>query len=77
MPWNRSKIAAGARKGHIVVSVTDHGIGTPRREQGRTCSNSIEAQAGPGGWPQGTGLGLVIVDHTMRGDGGFVRVERA
>ena len=28
-----------------------------------------------GGGPQGCGLGLAIVDHTMRGHGGFVGVD--
>jgi signal transduction histidine kinase len=61
--------------GHIVVSVTDHGIGISRREQGRIFRKFYRVQRELGGGPQGTGLGLAIVDHTMRGHGGFVRVE--
>jgi len=60
---------------HIVVSVTDHGIGISRREQGRIFRKFYRVQRDLGGGPQGTGLGLAIVDHTMRGHGGFVRVE--
>jgi signal transduction histidine kinase len=70
-------IEVQARKtdGHIVVSVTDHGIGISRREQGRIFRKFYRVQRELGGGPQGTGLGLAIVDHTMRGHGGYVRVE--
>jgi signal transduction histidine kinase len=71
------KIEIEARRvnGHIVISVTDHGIGISRREQGRIFRKFYRVQRELGGGPQGTGLGLAIVDHTMRGHGGFVRVE--
>jgi signal transduction histidine kinase len=71
----RIEIAARRANGHIVVSVTDHGIGISRREQGRIFRKFYRVQRELGGGPQGTGLGLAIVDHTMRGHGGFVRVE--
>jgi len=69
------EVAAKRAAGHIVVSVTDHGIGISRREQGRIFRKFYRVQRELGGGPQGTGLGLAIVDHTMRGHGGFVRVE--
>jgi signal transduction histidine kinase len=69
------EVAARRAGGHIVVSVTDHGIGISRREQGRIFRKFYRVQRELGGGPQGTGLGLAIVDHTMRGHGGFVRVE--
>lgn len=69
------EIEARRANGHIVVSVTDHGIGISRREQGRIFRKFYRVQRELGGGPQGTGLGLAIVDHTMRGHGGFVRVE--
>lgn len=69
------EIEAKRIKGHIVVSVTDHGIGISRREQGRIFRKFYRVQRELGGGPQGTGLGLAIVDHTMRGHGGYVRVE--
>lgn len=57
------------------VSVIDRGIGIPRRDQRRIFRKfyRIETDAVTG--PQGCGLGLAIVDHTMRGHGGHVRVE--
>jgi signal transduction histidine kinase len=69
------EVTAKRANGHIVVSVTDHGIGISRREQGRIFRKFYRVQRELGGGPQGTGLGLAIVDHTMRGHGGFVRVE--
>ncbi|MGH9346414.1 MAG: sensor histidine kinase [Vicinamibacterales bacterium] len=61
--------------GVACVSVTDRGIGIARRHQRRIFRKfyRIEADAATG--PQGCGLGLAIVDHTMRGHGGHVRVE--
>ena len=70
----RIEVAASRAAGYIVVSVTDHGIGISRREQGRIFRKFYRVQRELGGGPQGTGLGLAIVDHTMRGHGGFVRV---
>ena len=69
------EVAARRAAGHIVVSVTDHGIGISRREQNRIFRKFYRVQRDLGGGPQGTGLGLAIVDHTMRGHGGYVRVE--
>ena len=69
------EVEARRADGHIVVSVTDHGIGISRREQGRIFRKFYRVQRELGGGPQGTGLGLAIVDHTMRGHGGFVQVE--
>ena len=70
------EIAVEARRadGHIVVAVTDHGIGISRREQSRIFRKFYRVQRELGGGPQGTGLGLAIVEHTMRGHGGFVGV---
>jgi signal transduction histidine kinase len=61
--------------GHVLVSVTDHGIGIARREQKRIFRKFYRVDSGLGGGPQGCGLGLAIVDHTMRGHGGFVNVD--
>ena len=69
------EIEAKRANGHIVVSVTDHGIGISRREQARIFRKFYRVQRELGGGPQGTGLGLAIVEHTMRGHGGFVRVS--
>ena len=68
-------VKVGAEAGFACVAVTDRGIGIPRRDQRKIFRKfyRIEADAVTG--PQGCGLGLAIVDHTMRGHGGHVRVE--
>ena len=73
---DRKQIEVAARRAgdHVLVSVTDRGIGISRREQGRIFRKFYRVQRDLGGGPQGTGLGLAIVEHTMRGHGGFVRV---
>ena len=68
-------VEARRANSHIVVSVTDQGIGISRREQSRIFRKFYRVQRELGGGPQGTGLGLAIVDHTMRGHGGYVRVK--
>lgn len=60
---------------HVCVSVKDRGIGISRREQKKIFRKFYRVDRGLGGGPQGCGLGLAIVDHTMRGHGGFVRVD--
>ncbi len=62
-------------KGHVAVRVSDHGIGIPKHLQRRVFRKFFRVESGLGGGPQGCGLGLAIVDHTMRGHGGSVSVE--
>jgi signal transduction histidine kinase len=68
-------VRVGTEGGFACVAVADRGIGIPRRHQRRIFRKfyRIETDAVTG--PQGCGLGLAIVDHTMRGHGGHVRVE--
>jgi signal transduction histidine kinase len=68
-------VKVAAEDGLACVSVSDRGVGIPRGEQRKIFRKfyRIEADAVTG--PQGCGLGLAIVDHTMRGHRGQVRVE--
>ena len=59
----------------VQVAVTDHGIGIPKDEQRRIFRKFYRIDTGLGGGPQGCGLGLAIVEHTMRGHGGRVSVR--
>jgi two-component system phosphate regulon sensor histidine kinase PhoR len=68
-------VRVGRANGHVCVSVSDQGIGISRREQKKIFRKFYRVDSGLGGGPQGCGLGLAIVDHTMRGHGGFVRVD--
>jgi two-component system phosphate regulon sensor histidine kinase PhoR len=69
------QVRVGTEDGFATVAVTDGGIGIPRRHQRRIFRKfyRIETDAVTG--PQGCGLGLAIVDHTMRGHGGHVQVD--
>jgi signal transduction histidine kinase len=69
------QVRVGRQNNHVCVSVIDHGIGISRREQKRIFRKFYRVDSGLGGGPQGCGLGLAIVDHTMRGHGGFVGVD--
>ena len=68
-------VQVGRANSHVCVSVKDHGIGISRRELKKIFRKFYRVDRGLGGGPQGCGLGLAIVDHTMRGHGGFVRVD--
>lgn len=59
----------------LAVRVTDHGIGIEKRDLRLVFRKFYRVESGLGGGPQGCGLGLAIVDHTMRGHGGSVAVE--
>jgi signal transduction histidine kinase len=68
-------VHVGRTQRHVVVSVRDGGIGISKREQKKIFRKFYRVDSGLGGGPQGCGLGLAIVDHTMRGHGGFVQVD--
>jgi signal transduction histidine kinase len=73
---NRDLEVEVARAGRqVVVRVTDHGIGIDKRDLRLVFRKFYRVESGLGGGPQGCGLGLAIVDHTMRGHGGSVSVE--
>jgi signal transduction histidine kinase len=68
-------VHVGFDDGEAFVAVTDRGIGIPRRQQRRIFRKFYRIAADAATGPQGCGLGLAIVDHTMRAHGGHVRVE--
>ncbi len=74
-PSRSINVQVGREKDHVSVSVIDRGIGISRREQKKIFRKFYRIDSGLDGGPQGCGLGLAIVDHTMRGHGGFVRVD--
>ena len=59
----------------VIVRVSDHGIGIAKRDLRLVFRKFYRVESGLGGGPQGCGLGLAIVDHTMRGHGGTVGVH--
>lgn len=59
----------------VHVAIADRGIGIDKRDQHRIFRKFYRVDSGLGGGPQGCGLGLAIVEHTMRGHGGAVSVQ--
>jgi signal transduction histidine kinase len=75
-PDNRSIIVeVGSVDGFGSVRVIDRGIGIPPRLQRKIFRKFYRVESDAGSGPQGCGLGLAIVDHIMRAQGGFVRVD--
>lgn len=68
-----------ARRGQggpwVALSVTDHGIGIEREEQGRIFERFHRVASGLVHDVKGSGLGLALVDQIVRAHGGRVTVE--
>ncbi len=71
--------AVAARRGDggpwVALSVTDHGIGIEREEQGRIFERFHRVASGLVHDVKGSGLGLALVDQIVRAHGGRVTVE--
>jgi two-component system nitrogen regulation sensor histidine kinase NtrY len=57
------------REGHIVIMISDTGIGLPQSERDRLTEPYVTTRA------KGTGLGLAIVRKIMEDHGGSIRLE--
>lgn len=60
---------------HVHISVTDRGIGIPRREQERIFEKFYQGRRSSHASARGTGLGLTLVKHTAEAHGGRIRVK--
>jgi two-component system phosphate regulon sensor histidine kinase PhoR len=63
------------QNGDALISVSDHGIGIPPEEQSRIFERFYRASVPENHSVAGTGLGLALVDHIVKGHGGSVQVE--
>ena len=59
----------------IAISVQDHGLGIPRREQSEIFGRFVRGEQATKLGIKGTGLGLAIVSHVVRAHGGFIEME--
>ena len=71
----RALVKLEGSDGHVVVSVTDRGIGISREEQRRIFDRFHRVSTGLVHEVRGSGLGLAIVRHIVQAHGGSVRVE--
>jgi two-component system, OmpR family, phosphate regulon sensor histidine kinase PhoR len=72
----RVTVRAARNNGQLEVSVRDHGIGVPGREQGRIFDRFYRASH-TASKTKGVGLGLALVKHFADAHGGSVRVTSA
>ena len=63
--------------GNAVIEVTDHGLGIAASEQQRIFERFYRAPVPENRLIPGTGLGLALVDHIVKGHGGRVEVRSA
>jgi signal transduction histidine kinase len=62
-------------KGRVTISVRDRGLGIPRDEQKQIFSKFVRGAAAKRNGIKGTGIGLAMVEHIVRGHGGEIRLE--
>jgi signal transduction histidine kinase len=63
------------QNGDALIAVSDHGIGIPLEEQSRIFERFYRVSIPENQSVAGTGLGLALVDHIVKGHGGSVQVE--
>ncbi len=66
-----------SRNGDAVIQVTDHGIGISPEQHERIFENFYRAPAPESQRIPGTGLGLAVVAHIVKGHGGRIELESA
>ena len=71
---NRIAVAARARSGFAEITVTDSGIGIPRKDRLRVFERFYRVDQSRASSTGGTGLGLAIVKHVANNHGGSVTV---
>jgi signal transduction histidine kinase len=67
-------VAAGARDGHVTISVTDRGIGIAPGDRKRIFEKFVRLENGLIHDVRGAGLGLSLVDQIMRAHHGRIEV---
>jgi signal transduction histidine kinase len=63
------------REDHVVISVTDHGVGIPRAEQKKIFEKFYRVENSLIHTTKGSGLGLALVQHIMDAHGGSIELE--
>ncbi len=71
------RIDVGWQGSHVLVAVTDRGIGIPRSEQKKIFEKFYRGEDSLVHETKGSGLGLALVRHIMEAHGGEVQLESA
>lgn len=69
------EVELGSKDNFVTISVTDHGIGIPREEQGKIFDKFYRVSTGLVHDVKGSGLGLALVNHIIKAHKGRVTVE--
>jgi signal transduction histidine kinase len=69
------EVRMGRRDGFASISITDHGIGIPREEQGKIFEKFYRVSTGLVHDVKGSGLGLSLVKHIAKAHRGRIVVE--
>jgi signal transduction histidine kinase len=69
------EVRLGLKEAFATISVTDHGIGIPREEQGKIFEKFYRVSTGLVHDVKGSGLGLSLVKHIVKAHRGRVVVE--
>jgi signal transduction histidine kinase len=71
----RIRLSVDEEVDHVVICVTDNGIGIPHGEINRILEPFYRIDTGLRGKSQGAGLGLAIVSHLVRAHNGALTIE--
>jgi len=71
----RVTVSMAANNGSIEIGVRDHGLGVPRAEQSEIFRQFVRGREARERGIKGTGIGLAMVQHIVRGHGGRVVLE--
>jgi two-component system phosphate regulon sensor histidine kinase PhoR len=74
-PGGRIAISAHPEAGHVVITVSDTGIGIPQADQARIFERFYRVDTARSREVGGTGLGLSIAKHLVEAHGGRIWVE--
>ena len=71
------ELAVRSRDRHVIIDVTDHGLGISPDDHRRVFEKFYRAATPENRHIPGTGLGLTLVEHIARAHGGSVELESA
>jgi len=74
-PGGRVTVRLGADDKHVLLSVTDNGIGIPAAEQDQVFARFFRSSLSVADEIQGAGLGLALVQTVVEWHGGSVEVD--
>ena len=69
------RVSVRRHRSGVAISVQDHGLGIPRREQSEIFRRFVRGEQASRLGIKGTGLGLAMVSHIVQAHGGAIELE--